>query len=60
VLLLRQGPAPAKKLRVGPLEIFGQESSHAWWAIDGQQRLPALAASLARPLPLPPANLSDR
>ena len=59
-LLLRQGPAEAAKLQVGPLQVFGEESSHAWWVIDGQQRLTALTAGLARPLPLPVATPDDR
>ncbi len=52
-LLLRQGFAPAARVRVGPLTIDATESSSAWWVVDGQQRLTALAAGLGRPLPLP-------
>lgn len=50
-LLLRQGHADAAQFSVGPLVVSGEESSHAWWAVDGQQRLTALAAGLGRPPP---------
>lgn len=50
-LLVRQGHADAARFSVGPLEVSGEESSHAWWVVDGQQRLTALAAGLGRPAP---------
>ncbi|MCC6645964.1 MAG: DUF262 domain-containing protein [Polyangiaceae bacterium] len=51
-LLLWQRRAPAARVTAGPLSIDAPETE-AWWVVDGQQRLTALAASLARPLPLP-------
>jgi Protein of unknown function DUF262 len=48
-LLFRRGPAQAGPLKIGPLEVFGQEMSNALWVVDGQQRLTSLAAALARP-----------
>jgi hypothetical protein len=54
-LLLRQGNAPAARVKVGPLMLDATESSSAWWVVDGQQRLTALAAGLGRPLPIPTA-----
>lgn len=52
-LLLRQGPAPTATLQLGPLPIFGNESGSAWWVVDGQQRITALVAGLARQPPYP-------
>lgn len=52
-ILLHQGHAPAAEVQVGPLRVLGQESSAALWVVDGQQRLTALAAALARPDPIP-------
>lgn len=52
-LLLFRRPSPAGPLRLGPLHINAPEVSDAWWVIDGQQRITALAAGLTRPLPLP-------
>lgn len=52
-LLLHQRPAPAATLRLGPLTVHAPETSSAFDVIDGQQRLIALAASLARPEPIP-------
>lgn len=48
---LREGPASS--LDVGPLRVDAAEEPRAWWVVDGQQRLTALTACLARPLPLP-------
>lgn len=45
--------APAERLELGPLIIDAPEISEAWWVVDGQQRLAALAACLLRPVPLP-------
>lgn len=55
--LLRKGHAAAAQFTVGPLDVFGEESSHAWWVVDGQQRLTALAAGLGRLLPLPASSI---
>lgn len=52
-LLFYKRPSQAERLEVGPLTIDAEESGEAWWVVDGQQRLTALAACLARPEPLP-------
>lgn len=52
-LLFYKAPAKAERLKVGPLLVNGEEFSEAWWVVDGQQRITALAACLKRPLPLP-------
>lgn len=52
-LLFRKGAADAKPIEVGPLRIDAPETQSAWWVIDGQQRLTALSAGLARPTPIP-------
>ncbi|MBP8810447.1 MAG: DUF262 domain-containing protein [Kofleriaceae bacterium] len=48
-LLLRVAPGVAGPLRIGPLEVYGEETQRALWVVDGQQRLTSLAAGLARP-----------
>lgn len=52
-LLLRKGAADAASIKIGPLRIDAPETPSALWVIDGQQRLTALAAGLARPTPVP-------
>ena len=52
-LLFYKRPAAAARLEVGPLKIDAREISEAWWVVDGQQRLTALAGCLARPIPIP-------
>lgn len=52
-LLFYQRPAEAESIRVGPLKIGAPEEAKAWWVVDGQQRLTALTACLARSVPLP-------
>lgn len=52
-LLLRKGPAEAVQLALGPLTINAPETQAALWVIDGQQRITALTAGLARPTPVP-------
>jgi hypothetical protein len=52
-LLFYQHPAQADRHPVGPLVVEAPETSKAWWVIDGQQRVTAVAASLGRPVPLP-------
>lgn len=52
-LLLRKGAADAMSIKIGPLRIDAPETPSALWVIDGQQRLTALAATLARPTPVP-------
>lgn len=38
-------PGKAARVRLGPLEIETPELQEAWWVVDGQQRLTALAAA---------------
>jgi len=52
-LLLREGSAEAAEVTVGPLKLIGAERADAWWVVDGQQRLTALAAALGRPGSIP-------
>lgn len=52
-LLLRRASAEAGPFRLGPLQLFGDESTHALWVVDGQQRLTSLAAGLGRQGALP-------
>ena len=52
-LLFYKQPAPARKIEIGPLEVDAPEISEAWWVVDGQQRVTALASCLARPVPIP-------
>ena len=52
-LLLRKGAAEAKSIEIGPLRIDAPETPSALWVVDGQQRLTALAAGMARPTPIP-------
>ena len=52
-LLLHSRPLPAKVLELGPLQIQAAEQSMGFDVVDGQQRLVALSASLARPMPIP-------
>ncbi len=52
-LLFYKRPAKAERLAVGPLLVDAEETSEAWWVVDGQQRLTALAGCLARPVPIP-------
>lgn len=52
-LLLWQRAAEAGRVHIGPLMVVAPETSSAWWVVDGQQRLTALTASLARPEPIP-------
>lgn len=47
-LLLREGRAEAAEVMVGPLKLIGAERADAWWVVDGQQRMTALAAALGR------------
>ena len=52
-LLLRRGPADAARLSIGPISIDAPETRAALWVVDGQQRLTALTAGLARRPPIP-------
>jgi hypothetical protein len=52
-LLLREGPAEAAEVHVGPLPVLGAERRDALWVIDGQQRLTSLTVALGRPEPVP-------
>ncbi|MBK9034697.1 MAG: DUF262 domain-containing protein [Myxococcales bacterium] len=47
-LLLRRAAAAAGPFQLGPLQLFGEETTHALWVVDGQQRLTSLAAGLGR------------
>lgn len=48
-ILLRKGRADAIRIEVGPIAIDAPETQEALWVVDGQQRLTALTAGLARP-----------
>jgi hypothetical protein len=48
-ILLRKGKADTARLEVGPVVIDAPETQEALWVVDGQQRLTALTAGLARP-----------
>ena len=50
-LLLRRAPAAAGPVKIGPVAVFGTETDHALWVIDGQQRLTSLVSGLGRPQP---------
>lgn len=52
-LLFYRRKARAQRLRVGPLAVDAPETPEAWLVVDGQQRITALTAGLAHPLPLP-------
>lgn len=52
-LLFSKLPAAAQRVAVGPLIVNAPETSEAWWVVDGQQRLTALTACLARETPFP-------
>jgi hypothetical protein len=45
-LLLWSRPAPAQRLRVGPLDIDAPETESALWVVDGQQRITSLVGAL--------------
>lgn len=56
-ILLRKGRADAARLEVGAVAIDAPETQEALWVVDGQQRLTALTAGLARPsVPSTPAD----
>lgn len=46
--LMRQAYAPASAIKYGPVSISAAESNSALWVVDGQQRLTAFTAGLAR------------
>jgi hypothetical protein len=52
-LLFFKRRAPAARVQLGPLTIDAPEVPDAYWVVDGQQRLTALAASMTRPEPIP-------
>lgn len=52
-LLLRRGRADAARVAIGPLVLQAPEVTSAFWVVDGQQRITALAAGLGRPEPTP-------
>ncbi|MBI5480644.1 MAG: DUF262 domain-containing protein [Deltaproteobacteria bacterium] len=43
------------RVRLGPFETDAPEQPRAWWVVDGQQRLTALAGALLPVAPRPPA-----
>lgn len=45
-LLFWERPAPAQRVRLGPLSVEAPELSGALWVVDGQQRITSLAAAL--------------
>lgn len=47
-LLFQRAHADADEIELGPLKFLGAELEHAWWVVDGQQRLTSLAAGLGR------------
>jgi hypothetical protein len=51
--LMRRAYAPASVIRYGSVKVDAPESNSALWVVDGQQRLTALAAGLARDKELP-------
>jgi hypothetical protein len=51
--LMRRAFAPASALQYGAIRIDASESNSALWVVDGQQRLTALAAGLARDKEMP-------
>jgi hypothetical protein len=54
-ILLRRAAAEAARIEIGPLAIDAPETHAALWVVDGQQRLTALTAGLARSSPSPAA-----
>lgn len=52
-LLLQKSDATAEKIKIGPLTIDAPSTHEALWVVDGQQRLTALTAGLARSIPVP-------
>ncbi|MBD2577151.1 DUF262 domain-containing protein [Oscillatoria sp. FACHB-1406] len=46
--LMRRAYAPASVIKYGPVKVDAPESNSALWVVDGQQRLTALTAGLAR------------
>jgi Protein of unknown function DUF262 len=53
-LLMRRAYAPAAVIRYGSVKVDASESNLALWVVDGQQRLTALTAGLARDQEIPP------
>lgn len=57
--LMKRAHAPASIVKYGPVEVVAPESNSALWVIDGQQRLTALTAGLARNEATPPTTPDD-
>jgi len=51
--LMRRAYAPASVIKYGPVKVSAPESNSASWVVDGQQRLTALTAGLARDETMP-------
>jgi len=45
-LLLWDNPAPHETIEIGTLRIEGEATNHAFWVVDGQQRITSLAGAL--------------
>jgi hypothetical protein len=52
-LLFYKRSAKMDRLPLGPLVVEAPETPEAWWVVDGQQRITALAVCLTRPEPIP-------
>jgi hypothetical protein len=52
-ILMRRAYASAAVIRYGPVRVNAPESNSALWVVDGQQRLTALTAGLARDEEMP-------
>lgn len=48
-LLFSKGPADARLLHFGPLSVEAREAGDAYFVVDGQQRITALAGALLHP-----------
>jgi Protein of unknown function DUF262 len=51
--LMRRAHAPASFIKYGPVKVNAPETNSALWVVDGQQRLTALTAGLARSETMP-------
>jgi Protein of unknown function DUF262 len=60
-LLLRRGPGKAGPFLLGPLELYGEETTHAQWVVDGQRSIPdgGCAKPRAQPTNPHPAGALD-
>lgn len=56
-LLFVKQPAPAARLRVGPVGVDAPAASDAYFVVDGQQRITALAGAMLHPEPRPSGDI---